>query len=156
MPYGKNMTDNIDEKPWLELSRLIAEQDAEALDSFTDSLSSDEMIHTLFQLTPPEQHQLMALLLPIKAAELIEGLPNSYAADVLENIEPEQAALIIAEMASDERANIVQEIEKDDAEDILNFMEDDDADDVRTLIEYPPDVAGGLMIVVVQETSPWR
>jgi magnesium transporter len=49
-------------------------------------------------------------------------------------------------MASDEKVDLLQEIEEPEAQAILEEMEEQEADELRNLIEFPPDVAGGLMM----------
>lgn len=132
--------------PWLTLKQLIKDENIEAIEEFTNSVSRDEMLHTLFILSQSDQKLLISLLDPIKAADLIDDIPTSYAANVLESIDSDQAASIVSEMDSDEQVDILQEIDGKEAEAILNKMEEDEADELRTLIEFPPNVAGGLMI----------
>ena len=140
------MSEVVEQKIWKTLSDLIETNDSAALELYTDSISSSEMVHALFKLSAQEQQKLFACLSPLKAAELIEELPESYAADVLEEIQPQQAASIFSEMASDDRVNILQKFDEDDAEEILNLMDEEDAEETRSLIDYEPNVAGGLMM----------
>jgi magnesium transporter len=135
-----------EEKPWYVLKTLIDDNDFESLKEFTDSLPRDEMIHALFKLSQSDQELLISNLDPAKAAELIEDIPKSYAADVLEHIQPFQAASIVSALQSDERVDILKEIEDDEAEKILEEMQEEEANKVRRLINYPSDVAGGLMM----------
>jgi magnesium transporter len=133
-------------KDWEVLSEIISTNDAAAVEQYIDSLSSNEMIHTLFRLSNSEQQKLVTFLTPEKAAELIEEVPQSYAVEVIESMDPGQAASIVSEMSSDEQANILQSIHSDEAEEILSHMDEEEADIARSLIEYSPDVAGGLMM----------
>jgi magnesium transporter len=132
--------------PWHILKQLIKDGNVDAIEEFTNSVSRDEMLHTLFILSQSEQKLLISYLDPAKAADLIDDIPTSYAADVLENITSDQAASIVSEMASDEQVDILQEIENEEAEAILNEMEVKEANELRTLIEFPANVAGGLMM----------
>ncbi len=134
------------QRPWHALKQLIKDQDIEAIKEFTGSLSRDELLYSLFKLSQSNQKLLISYLAPEKAADLIEDIPTSYAADVLEDIESDQAASIVAEMASDEKVDILQEIEDEEAQAILQEMEEQEAEELRNLIEFPPDVAGGLMM----------
>lgn len=133
-------------KPWQVLKQIVDSNSFDSLDDFTGSLSRDELIHALFKLSQSDQEMLISNLSPSNAAELIEDIPISYAADVLEHIQPSQAASIVTELASDERVDLLKEIEDEEAEKILGQMEKDDAERVRSLIDYPSDVAGGLMM----------
>ena len=115
-----------DESPSHTLKLLIKDQDINAIEEFTNLLSRDEMVHSLFSLSQSDQKLLISYLNPVKAAELIEDIPTSYAADVLEDIKSDQAASIVAEMASDDQVDILQEIENREAEAILDEMEIED------------------------------
>ena len=140
-----NIQENI-EKPWHVLEQLIEDNNFDSLKEYTNLLSQDEMIHALFKLSQKDQELLISNLDPAKAADLLDNIPTSYAADVLGHIQPNQAASIVAELDSDDRVDILQEIEEGEAEKILDEMDDEDADNVRRLIDYPSDVAGGLMM----------
>jgi len=131
--------------PWVVLNELVEANDTVLLNEYIDKLSSKEIVHTLFRLSHLEQSKLISSLTPNKAAELIEDVPESYAAEVLEHLEPEQAASIITELASDEQVDILKKVTDEDANQILSFLESENADEIRALIEYPSDVAGGLM-----------
>jgi magnesium transporter len=134
------------ESPWHNLKQFIKDKNIKAIEEFINTLSKDEMLHTLFKLSQSDQKLLISLLTPVKAADLLEDIPKSYAADVLEDMDSEQAASIVTELASDEQVDILQEIEEKEAEAILDEMESDEAEELRTLIEYPAHVAGGLMM----------
>ena len=134
------------EDPWNTLKYLIKHGNIAAIEEFTNSLSRDEMVHTLFILSQSDQELLISYLDPVKAADLIDDIPTSYAANVLENIESDQAASIVSEMASDEQVDLLQGINDKETEAILNEMEAGEADELRTLIEFPANIAGGLMM----------
>lgn len=140
------MSDSISQNSWEILSELIEANDSNKVKEFTSSLSTTEMVHTLFRLSQSDQQQLVQFLTPSKAAELIEEVPNSYAKEVIERLAPEQAASIVSEMTSDEQADILQAIDSDEAEEILNYMDEEEAEIARSLIDFSPDVAGGLMM----------
>ena len=64
---------------------------------------------------------------------IIESLPVTKAADVLEK------------MPADEAADILDEIEDEKAEQLLKEMDSEVSQEVRELLEYPDNLAGGLM-----------
>ena len=106
-------------------------------------------------------------------AQVLQDMPTGAAADVVEYLDPETAGRILQRMDSARAAAIVRDMENveastvlehmppDDRVDILNHirgpqhdrivdvMEPDDAAEVRTLEQYPPDTAGGIMTTEV-------
>ena len=140
------MTYSVDPSSYKSIQQMLKNADTEGLSLAFDQLDKHEIVHLLFQLSKSEQQSLLSLMAPEKAAALIEEVPDSHAAEVLEEIEPQQAASIVAELPSDERADLLQQFEDEDVEQILNHMGSEDAAKTKALIEYSPDVAGGLMM----------
>jgi predicted component of type VI protein secretion system len=48
------------ESPWRALKQLIKDEDIPAIREFTDALSRDEMLHTLFKLSQTHQKLLFS------------------------------------------------------------------------------------------------
>jgi magnesium transporter len=140
------MTKSTKAKPWEVLRSLLAAKNIARLERYLARLNSSETVHAVFKLSQEEQQQLMLAVSPEAAAELVEDVPESYAADLLEELPPEQAASIVSELDSDDQADILQEIDDAEAEEILRHMDAEDASEARALINYSPDVAGGLMM----------
>jgi magnesium transporter len=99
----------------------------------------------MLRLTTGEQEQLLRLLSPEHAAQLIDDLPSEHAGDLIEKLGVEQAADIVEELTSDHGADLLHELSQLDAEAILDEMVPERAGQVRHLISYPDDTAGGLM-----------
>jgi magnesium transporter len=131
--------------PWDRLRELTTQGDAQALQAFLKDLEPLETVRALFRLSAEEQELLVELLPPQHAAELIEDLPDFHAADIIERLEPAAAADIVEELDSDLGADLLSEIAPMDAQAILDEMAPTYARKVKTLISYPPEVAGGLM-----------
>jgi magnesium transporter len=134
------------QRPWEHVSELLDSGDPQRLHEFWDSLSSSQLMHTLFRLSEEEQAQLLLSLPPEMAADIIEEVPDVHAANLLEDIEPRDAASIVGELNSQDAADLLREFDNDDLEDILAHMDDEDAADARQLISYPEDSAGALMM----------
>ena len=106
-------------------------------------------------------------------AQVLQDMPTAAAADVVEYLDPEtagrilqrmdavRAAAIVRDMENVEASTVLEHMPPDDRVDILNHirgpahdrivdvMEPDDAAEVRTLEQYPPDTAGGIMTTEV-------
>ncbi len=132
--------------PWETLSQLIKSENRPEVSKFIDDLSAAETARSISRLSEEEQQTLFALLSPEDAADVIEDISETQAAAVVENMPSEQAVAIMEELDSDHIVDVLGEMDSDASESILSKMERTDAEEVRTLLNYAPDVAGGLMI----------
>ena len=128
------------------LAELIGEGDADACAGWLDSAERLDAVHTLTRLTDNERGQLLRLLEPAAAAEVVEQLPESQAIESIERLDAGTAARIIEELPSDDQADIVHELGATEAAAILDALDPVEAAEVRRLAEYDDHVAGGLMI----------
>lgn len=135
-----------DQKPWIDLERLVGEANGIALHEFLDSMTPAEVARSISRLEESIQAQLLNLLEPEDAADLIEELPDAQGADLIEDLPAEQAAAIVDEMDSDHRADLLGEMDESDAEAILLKMDPGEAQEARELLMYEPDTAGGIMV----------
>ncbi len=104
----------------------------------------------LFAHMDAETRSSLVGALPARvAAEFVHGLGEEQAAGVIEDLEPEEAARIVLELESAERADLLAMLDTDDTERILTFLQPDQASETRTLLAYPADTAGGLMVTEV-------
>ncbi|HEY1380497.1 MAG TPA: CBS domain-containing protein [Gemmataceae bacterium] len=125
---------------------MIRQSDADRLGAYLDTLPAAEFARAVSRLTDPDRGQLLALLPPRRAADLIEGLPAAQAAALLELLPPERAADILAAVYSDERADVLAELDEDRREAVLAVMPPATADEARRLIRHPADTVGGMMV----------
>src|SRR5688572_15477992 len=114
--------------------------------------------HTIEEIPPADAAELLGNLEPREAASVAEFLDPETAAGVLAQMESRDAAAVISEMEPPEAAMVLTEMNPDDAVDVLERIEDPtrreallnemgaaEAADVRTLGQFPPDTAGGIM-----------
>ncbi len=131
---------------WERLPELALAADREGLASHFDGLSEAERIHDFGRLSAEDRARVLALLDPERAAVLLEAVPDMHAGEAVQELEPAAAADIIEELQSDEGADLLGQLEADAAEAILAEAEPDVAASLRSLLQYPADTAGGLMI----------
>jgi len=142
------MSDSLDKKnTTLEDSLLeaIEADDVQQVADIVESISSHEALRQASLMKADDRDQLISILMPETAAELIEEAPAELAATMIEGLDTSVAAKIMEELQTDTQADIVQELEQEDAEAILSVMDVESAEDVRKLSQYDPDTAGGLM-----------
>ncbi len=135
-----------DQHSWEALQGFIEGSDVAAITGFLHDLPSGEAARAVSGLTAALRVRLLELLPPEEGADLMEQLPAATITDMIEQVTPKQAAAILEELQSDDQADILGELEPEDAEAILSVMDAEEAEEARTLIRYPGDVAGGLMI----------
>lgn len=134
------------DKPWKQLEELIATKDADQIRLFLDSINPADTALAISRIDDDLVNELMVLLSPEDAAEIIEDLSDTQAAEIMEDLEPSQAAAIFEELDSDHVVDILGEMDSDDADAIIGRMNPEDAEEARQFLNYDEDTAGGLMI----------
>jgi magnesium transporter len=132
--------------PWNTLSELIAMKNSTELVKFVETLSPSETARAISRLTEEERIRLFSLLKPDDAADVIGDIPDEQAADLVEELPSAQAAAIMEEMVSDQLVDVLAEMDENASQAILDEMPIEEANEARKMLEYAPDVAGGLMI----------
>ena len=134
------------EYPWELLRQLLENADARPIEEFLDGLQWSERARAISRLSSEDQERLLTTLAPRDAADIVENLHEGQAADLIELLSPQEAATIVEELASDQQADLLGQMEHTSAEAILAQMDPGEAAEARTLREYKPNSAGGLMI----------
>jgi magnesium transporter len=134
-------------KQTIEIVRSLLEMDKrDELTHFIESLPAGDLVFLMSKLEKKDQQNLLTMIHPEEAADVIEELPYVQAVDIIEDMDAGDAAAIVNEMMSDEQADLIQELDKKDAEAILKEMNPVEAASVRKMIEYDYETAGGLMV----------
>lgn len=128
-----------------KLQEAVEAADEKQIAEIVESTSSQEVLRQASLMKADERDQLISILAPEAAAELIEDAPPELAASMIEGLDSSVAAKIMEELQTDTQADIVNDIKEKNAEAILSAMDVESAEDVRTLSQYDPDTAGGLM-----------
>ena len=135
-----------EQNSWEQLSELVGKADVAAVMAFVDGLPRDERARAVSRLDEETQGALLRLLGPEEAADLLEQFSQAQAVELLEDLPVSEAAAIVDELPSNEQADLLAEFAAEDADAILEQMAPEEARDARRLLQYPEDVAGGLMI----------
>lgn len=133
------------EKSEETLQTALDASDGEQIAEIVDNISSHEALRQVSLMESTDRDELMTLLAPDAAAELIEEAPAELAVTMIESLDSTVAAKIMEELHSDTQADIVQDMASEDSEAILAEMETESADNLRMLSQYDSDTAGGLM-----------
>jgi CBS domain-containing protein len=78
-------------------------------------------------------------------ADTLEESPTKTQIEVLSNLDSERAADILEEMDPDEAADLLADLPEETSSELLELMNEDNAEHVRSLLDFPPDSAGGIM-----------
>ena len=127
------------------LGSQIGSGDKRAIEKTLSGASTTDAVRALLHLPNAQQKQLLEIVSPDEAANVVEHLPEGQAADIVERLDAKKVAEIFDELDAADTADIIQELDAEDAEEILAQMDPDEAKDVRTLTSYAPDTAGGIM-----------
>ncbi len=133
-------------EPWVQLHDLISSGDAKVIRAFLEKFEPAETLRAFSRLSAEDQQELLTVITPNEAAEILIDMSDENAADLVEQLASKDAAIILEEMDSNEQADIVADLNEVDAEAILAEMDPAEAAEVRTLATYPDDEAGGLMV----------
>ena len=90
-------------------------------------------------------HSLLETMDNEVLADTLEESPTKTQIEVLTKLDNERAADILEEMEPDEAADLLADMPQETSDELLNLMEKDEAEDIRSLLDYPPDSAGGIM-----------
>ena len=135
-----------EKRPWEELQQLIDQGGAPQVEKYLARLGGGETARVISRIAADEQQRLFQLLSPETTADLAELLPSVQMGEILQELVPRTAADILAKMPSNERADVLNTMDEERAEAIFGQMAPEAATKSRQLAQYPPDVAGGLMI----------
>ena len=137
------------EKQGIETEETLLEaveaDDKQQVTEIVKSISSQEALRQASLMKASDRDQLISILEPEAAAELIEEAPAGLAVNMIEGVDASVAVKIMEELSADTQADIVNEIKEEKAEAILSEMDSETAEDVRKLSQYDSDTAGGLM-----------
>jgi magnesium transporter len=142
-PKQKDTQDPVNSENALQFALDAADEQQVA--EIVENLSSHEALRQVSLMETEDRGDLMTMLTPEAAAELVEEAPSELAVAMIESLDSDVAARIMGELHSDTQADIVQDLEPASSEAILAEMESESAENLRMLSQYDPDTAGGLM-----------
>lgn len=132
--------------PSSDLEALIRAGDGAGCAEHLEHLAATDLLVVVSRLSDEARAELLHLLDPDDAAELLGHLPGPQAVGVIEDLDPGDAARILEHLPSDSQADLIGELDDEDAEPILGALSAADASDLRRLAAYADDTAGGLMV----------
>jgi magnesium transporter len=147
-------------------AKFILWDDVQAIDFSNLNIKLSKSYAKLQTLHPSDLADILEDLGRKSSISVFSALDEEKAADVLEEMEPQtqihiieslpvdKVADVLEKMPADEVADILDEIEDEKAEMLLKEMDFEASQEVRELLEYPDNLAGGLMTTDVVSFKP--
>jgi magnesium transporter len=114
-----------------------------------EDMPSTEGAAVLSNIDPEQAAEVAEILDPSTAAKLISQMDPAGAAEVIAGMEAPEAAMVLTEVDPDDRVDILSLLPREKHDAVVRELEPEEAADVRTLEQYPPDTAGGIMTTQV-------
>ncbi len=128
---------------------LLETHELEALRHYLTDQHPADIADLLETLDDEQRIAIFNLLQFDVAAEVLDETRTEVTRDLIDAIPAEKAADLLEAMPSDDAAELLSELHEDRAGSLLGLMEPDDAAAVQTLLAYPEDTAGRLMMTQV-------
>ncbi|HXV16766.1 MAG TPA: CBS domain-containing protein, partial [Gemmatimonadaceae bacterium] len=135
----------LENQPTAELLYLLHGDPAE-LQEMLSGLRSADIAEALRSLSPDAASKVMAAL-PFDLAVQVFDEPEleHHRFDVIKQIPDRSLAPLIEAMSADQQADLFRELPTKDRSRLLALLEDPTRRTLSSLLEYPPDTAGGIM-----------
>ena len=118
-----------------------------------------DLADLLEDLGRPERRELLSMLAPEDAADVLEEMEPHDVRHFLGDVPLDQAAGLVAMMEPDEAVDALRDLYAEDRTRLLAEMPEPRAAELRGLLQFAEGVAGGIMttsIVVLTTTEPIR
>ncbi|MBD3275725.1 MAG: magnesium transporter, partial [Candidatus Marinimicrobia bacterium] len=103
---------------------------------------------TIFRyFTEPERRDIFTLITDKHhAAEILSEMDDSFRIELVKQLTQEQTIELFSEMATDDLADVLGLLPDDLTNEIVALMEPESTQELETIMGYPEDTAGGIMI----------
>ena len=133
------------------IERIIdsfALSDANALKAALVGAHATEIAQAIRHIEPEEQDQIINLLSPEDASEVLLALRDvdeGAGIELAEELDSDDLSEILNVMEPDDAADVVADLPEEDIAEVLDLMEDEESRSVQELLKYEEDTAGGIM-----------
>ncbi|MBI3073829.1 MAG: magnesium transporter [Deltaproteobacteria bacterium] len=125
--------------------REILHADPTQLHPATDEMHPADLADVVKALPDTDVALFIGALPAERCAEIVEYLDHELRTHVVSALPSARAADIVGEMSPDERADVIAELSSEGAAAILREIAEPERAEVKTLLQYAPNTAGGLM-----------
>lgn len=133
---------------WAEVHETSVPGESQSAEHFVASLSElkpADLANSLLDLPEERMIEVAEELTDERLADALEEMPEGEQVLILEHLGDERAADVLDAMEPDDAADLLAQFPAGRLQQLLGLMEPEEAEDVRTLLQYGPDTAGGLM-----------
>lgn len=133
-------------EPWVLLANFAESSGPGGIRQEAKRLGIREVSRAMARLAPDKQDSVIQALMPGDAASLFSEMAEAQSVGILTRLPVDVTAPIFNAMMSNTRANLLGLLPQDQTERLLKTMNPEAAMAARLLVQYPRNVAGGLMI----------
>jgi magnesium transporter len=128
-----------------QVQELLAAGQLEVLHRFLRGFHAADVAEILAELDADELVKAFAVMVPHRAADVLDEFDSETYAALLEALGDERLTRILNALPSDEAADVLGELPRKRAARLLHAMSPEPRELVRPLLGYAPDTAGGIM-----------
>ncbi|WP_083485004.1 magnesium transporter [Paenibacillus ihumii] len=129
------------------MRQTIQTGDQAQIVSFVQGFRPIDLAESLEKLKAEEQLQLMDLLPPAAAAEILEFVEPLVQYQILHRLKEELTSRILNELPSDIVADMMLAIHRYQADQLLDLLPEDYRERIQTLMTFPEETAGSLATI---------
>lgn len=118
---------------------------AEGVAERIEDLPAPDGAAVMEQMTPEMSADVAEALDPETASQILSEMDATLAASVIADMEVPEASMVLEAMDPDDRVDILEHIPAPLHDQLVNEMAVLEAAETRSLEQYPPDTAGGIM-----------
>ena len=134
-----------DKEILLNTIKYLKEYKRSDFKALLEELQPYDIAKLYVDLSEKHRQSFLIYLEPEQIAGMLQELDIKYQHDVLQRLGIEKSSTIMDLMDNDDLADLLNELSVENLQEYLNAMEQSEALTVQSLMQYPPDTAGGLM-----------
>ena len=127
--------------------RLLRRHAKSNLENMLAKMHAAELALIFRHITPEERNEAFLTISDVgHAAAVLSEMDEHLIVELISELPIQKTMLLMKALSPDDEADILQLLPEDLAEDILNRLKSSESEEMETLMAYPENSAGGLMI----------
>jgi magnesium transporter len=124
---------------------LLSSGNTRKIERLIKKLHPVDIAEMLKQLNTNERSRFFGLIPPAMTFGVLDELDDAVLYDILKNMDSEKAAALINRMSYDEVVDFISMVPRNITSAWLSHLTVKDRNVIRSLLNYPPNTAGGIM-----------
>lgn len=145
LPFGRGTTFFANWSEVTERAESPQQQEAQQLISSIADLRPADLATAVINLPEERMIAVAEELDDERLAELLEELPEEEQLEIIDELDDDRAAEVLDLMGPDDAADLMANLPAERTEALLDLMDEEEAQEIRTLLQYEPYTAGGMM-----------